>query len=197
MEIYIDNEKIEIGKKNKKNLEKILKAIIKRLERNEKIIRTIYINGSKIEGNAIIDVESPNIIEVETKSFIDLIIESLANSRYYLETFFEIVSDISYERGNNQAILKEDINDIHTFLYWFTDLIYLLEESYNFEDKKLSELLRSELKTLSEKKKKKNYDAYFNLLENNLLSMLDNFYTNIDYLYETILEDEKKKKLLS
>lgn len=197
MEIYIDNEKIEIGKKNKKNLEKILKAIIKRLGKNEKIIRTIYINGNKIEGNAVIDVESPNIIEVETKSFIDLIIESLANSKYYLETFFEIVADISYERENNQEIFKEDINDIHSFLYWFTDFIYLLEESYNFEDKKLSELLKTELKILSEKKKKKNYNEYFNLLENNLLSMLDNFYTNIDYLYETILEDEKKKKLLS
>ena len=48
MEIYIDNEKTRFGRKTQ-DLEKILRAITRKLEKNEKIIKSISINGHVLQ----------------------------------------------------------------------------------------------------------------------------------------------------
>ena len=53
MEIYIDNEKTRFGRKTQ-DLEKILRAITRKLEKNEKIIKSISINGHVLQENTII-----------------------------------------------------------------------------------------------------------------------------------------------
>lgn len=49
MEIYIDNEKFNYQSR-KKNIGRIIKAINKKLEASEKIIKNIYINGNILNG---------------------------------------------------------------------------------------------------------------------------------------------------
>ena len=201
MEIYIDNEKIELGKKNRKNFEKIIKAITKRLEQNEKIIRNIYINGNILEESTIIDMTEPNILEVETKSYVDLIIESLSNCKNYIETFFEIMAYLNFKIESNQKILKEDIDEFHSFLMWFEDLLSLIEETYSFGENRLFfeliEDINNKLQMLTDKRKKKAYVEYINILETEISGILDEFYNNVDIYYQMILEEEKKKKLVS
>lgn len=201
MEIYIDNKKIELGKRNKKNFERIIKVITKKLKQNEKIIRNIYINGNLIEESTIIDVEDLNLLEVETKSYVDLVIESLANCKAYIEIFFEILFFINLKLENAEKILKEDIEEVHSFLIWFIDLIYLMEETYDFSiDSNFEELmnhLEDNMSILVEKRKKKDYIAYLNILETKIFKILENFYDNIDFYYKKIIEEEKKKKLMS
>lgn len=201
MEIYIDNKKIELGKKNKKNFERILKVITKKLEQNEKIIKSIYINGNMIEEDTVIDFSKLSIIEVETKSYVDLIIESLANCKNYIDTFFEILFFVNFKLENGAVILKEEIDEMHSFLMWITDLLYLIEETYGFEeDKSFMESidsLQNNAQLLNEKRKRKNYLDYISILEENIAESLEKIHDNIDYYYEKILQEENKKKLMS
>lgn len=200
MEIYIDNEKIELGKKNRKNFEKIIKAITKRLEQNEKIIRNIYINGNILEESTIIDMSKPNILEVETKSYVDLIVESLLNSKSFIESFFEIIDYLKFKLENGQNISKDDIDEFHSFLMWLTDLLSLIDETYSFiENKTFFEVvdnLENKLEILVEKRKKKHYIEYVNILENEISEILNKLYENIDSYHMIILEEEKRKKLI-
>lgn len=200
IEIYIDNEKISLGKRNQKNFERIIKVISKKLEKNEKIIRNIYINGNILEDNTVIDMDKPNILEVETKSYVDLIIESLENSRAYIDIFFEIIFFLNIKMENKEKILKEDIDEIHNFLMWFNDLMYLIEETYDFsiylEFENFLNKLDENINLLVEKRKKKKYEEYTNILEENIASLLENFFENINFYYNKIIEEEKKKKLV-
>ena len=66
MEVYIDNQKTNFCRRTK-DLEKILKAISKKLEKNNKVIENIYINGNSIEEFPFIDMDMKNVMEVTTK----------------------------------------------------------------------------------------------------------------------------------
>lgn len=200
MDIYIDNEKIELGKKNRKNFEKIIKAITKRLEQSEKIIRNIYINGNILEDNTVIDMTEANILEVETKSYVDLILESLSSCKYFIENFFEIVEYLKFKSENGQRIFKEDIDEFHSFLTWLIDLLYLIEEAYSFTETKeffeVIDILENKIEILAEKRKKKAYIDYVNILEIEISNILDKLYCNLNVYSGMILEEEKKKKLV-
>ncbi|WP_022820309.1 hypothetical protein [Fusobacterium russii] len=201
MEIYIDNEKIELGKRNRKNFERIIKVITKKLEQNEKVIRNIYINGNILEESMIIDMNELSLLEVETKSYVDLVIESIANCKSYIEIFFEMIFFIKFKLENDEKLLKEDIEEIHSFLMWFSDLIYLMEETYDFSIntnfERLIISLDENIKLLIEKRKRKDIIAYLNILETKIFKVLEDFYENVNFYYEKILEEEKKKKLMA
>lgn len=201
MEIYIDNEKIELGKRNRKNFERIIKVITKKLEQNEKIIRNIYINGNILEESMIIDMSELSLLEVETKSYVDLVIESIANCKSYIEIFFEMVFFIKFKLENGEALVKEDIEEIHNFLMWFSDLLYLMEETYDFSInnnfEKLISSMDENIKILIEKRKKKDFSTYLDILEVKLFKVLEDFYENVNFYYEKIIEEEKKKKLMA
>lgn len=201
LEIYIDNEKIELGKKNRKNFERIIKVITKKLEQNEKIISNIYINGALLEESTIINIEDLNLLEVETKSYVDLVIESLAYCRSYIEVFFEILFFINLKLENSEKLLKDDIAELHSFLIWFVDLINLMEETYDFNIyinfKEILDSLDENIKILIEKRKKKNYIDYLNILELKIAPILEVFYKDINFYYDRIIEEEKKKRFVS
>ena len=105
MEVYIDNQKTNFGRRSK-DLEKILKAISKKLEKYEKVIQNIYINGSNIQESIVLDIDMdrPNIMEVETKSYADLILDSLTISKEYIETYFEVKADFQQLIEDNENI---------------------------------------------------------------------------------------------
>lgn len=198
MEVYIDNQKTNFGRRSK-DLEKILKAISKKLEKHEKVIQNIYINGSNIQDNVIIDMDSPNIMEVETKSYTDLILDSLAISKEYIETFFEVKEDFQKLIEVNEKISEIDIEETDSFLNWFSDLLYFLVENYAFAVRSLQgtlETFRQELAILSELKEKRDYVAYVSTLDYCISDILENFKTNIDYYYKNILEDVEQKKIV-
>ena len=200
MEVYIDNQKTNFGRRSN-DLEKILKAISKKLEKHEKIIQNIYINGSNIQDSIILDIDmdSQNIMEVETKSYTDLILDSLTVSKEYIETFFEVKKDFQKMIENNEKISGIDIEETDSFLNWFSDLLFFLVENYAFAFRSLQETMqtfREELITLDELKEKKDYVAYVSTLDYCITSILENFKTNIDYYYKSILEEVEQKKIV-
>lgn len=169
MEVYIDNQKTNFGRRSK-DLEKILKAISKKLEKNEKVIQNIYINGSNIQDSIILDIDMdrPNIMEVETKSYTDLILDSLTVSKEYIDTYFEVKEDFQQLIENNEKISAFDIEETDNFLNWFSDLLYFLVENYAFAFQSLRETMetfREELVTLAELKEKKDYITYVTTLD--------------------------------
>lgn len=201
MDIYIDNEKIKLGKRNRKNFERIIKVITKKLEQNEKIIRNIYINGNILEESMIIDINELSLLEVETKSYVDLVIESIANCKSYIEIFFEMIFFIKFKLENGEKLIKEDIEETHSFLIWFSDLIYLMEATYDFSiNSNFEQLINSideNIKILIEKRKRKDFVGYLNILETKIFKVLEDFYENVSFYYEKIIEEEKKKKLMA
>lgn len=200
MEVYIDNQKTNFGRRSN-DLEKILKAISKKLEKHEKVIQNIYINGSNIQDSIILDIDMdrPNIMEVETKSYTDLILDSLTISKEYIETFFEVKKDFQQLIENNEKISGIEIEETDSFLNWFSDLLFFLVENYAFAFRSLQETMetfREELITLDELKEKKDYITYVSTLDYCIADILENFKTNIDYYYKSILEEVEQKKIV-
>ena len=200
MEVYIDNQKTNFGRRSK-DLEKILKAISKKLEKNEKVIQNIYINGNNIQDNIVLDIDMdrPNIMEVETKSYTDLVLDSLTISKEYIETFFEVKKDFEQLIEDNEKISPIEIEETDSFLNWFSDLLYFLVENYAFPASNLQETMetfRQELAILSELKEKKDYVVYVSTLDYCISDILENFKNNIDYYYKSILEDLEQKKVI-
>ena len=200
MEVYIDNQKTNFGRRSK-DLEKILKAISKKLEKHEKVIQNIYINGSNIQDSIILDIDMDrhNIMEVETKSYTDLILDSLTLSKEYIETFFEVKKDFQQLIENNEKISGIEIEETDSFLNWFSDLLFFLVENYAFAFRSLQETMetfREELITLDELKEKKDYITYVSTLDYCIADILENFKTNIDYYYKSILEEEEQKQIV-
>ena len=200
MEVYIDNQKTNFGRRSK-DLEKILKAISKKLEKYEKVIQNIYINGSNIQESIVLDIDMdrPNIMEVETKSYTDLILDSLTISKEYTETYFEVKADFQQLIEDNEKISPIEIEETDSFLNWFSDLLFFLVENYAFAFRSLQETMqtfREELITLDELKEKKDYVAYVSTLDYCITDILENFKTNIDYYYKSILEEVEKKQMV-
>ena len=200
MEVYIDNQKTNFGRRSN-DLEKILKAISKKLEKHEKVIQNIYINGSNIQDSIILDIDMdrPNIMEVETKSYTDLILDSLTTSKEYIETFFEVKEDFQQLIEDNEKISPIEIEETDSFLNWFSDLLFFLVENYAFAFRSLQETMetfREELITLDELKEKKDYITYVSTLDYCIADILENFKTNIDYYYKSILEEVEQKKIV-
>ena len=200
MEVYIDNQKTNFGRRSN-DLQKILKAISKKLEKHEKVIQNIYINGSNIQDNIVLDIDMdrPNIMEVETKSYTDLVLDSLTISKEYIETYFDVKADFQQLIEDNEKISPIEIEETDSFLNWFSDLLFFLVENYAFAFKSLRETMetfREELVTLAELKEKKDYIAYVSTLNYCISDILENFKTNIDYYYKSILEDLEQKKVI-
>ena len=200
MEVYIDNQKTNFGRRSN-DLEKILKAISKKLEKHEKVIQNIYINGSNIQDSIILDIDMDrhNIMEVETKSYTDLILDSLTLSKEYIETFFEVKKDFQQLIENNEKISGIEIEETDSFLNWFSDLLFFLVENYAFAFRGLQETIqtfREELVTLAELKEKKDYVAYVGALDYCISDILENFKINIDYYYKSILEEVEQKQIV-
>lgn len=199
MDVYIDNEKTRLGKRTK-DFEKILKSINKTLEKKEKIIKSISINGTLLYDGVVIDMtKDNNIIEVETKSYVDLTLESLENLKEYTKTFFEVKNNLQELLEENEEILMLDIEETNAFLVWFADLIYLLTETYTFPFSDLEEILftvREEVEVLLELKEKNDYIGYVLNLDICISDILKSFCENIDYYKNTILEEEENKKIL-
>ena len=200
MEVYIDNQKTNFGRRSK-DLEKILKAISKKLEKHEKVIQNIYINGSNIQDSIILDIDMdrPNIMEVETKSYTDLILDSLTLSKEYIETFFEVKKDFQQLIENNEKISGIEIEETDSFLNWFSDLLFFLIENYAFAFRSLQatiQTFREELVTLAELKERKDYVAYVSVLDYCVSDILENFKVNIDYYYKSILEEVEQRQIV-
>lgn len=199
MDVYIDNEKTRLGKRTK-DFEKILKSINKTLEKKEKIIKSISINGTLLYDGVVIDMtKDNNIIEVETKSYVDLTLESLENLKEYTKTFFEVKNNLQELLEENEEISMLDIEETNAFLVWFADLIYLLTETYTFPFSDLEQILftvREEVEVLLELKEKNDYIGYVLNLDICISDILKSFCENIDYYKNTILEEEENKKIL-
>ena len=198
MEVYIDNQKTNFGRRTK-DLEKILKAIRKKLEKNNKVIENIYINGSSIEEFPFIDMDMKNVMEVTTKSYVDLSLESLNLSKEYIEIFFDINSGFQENIIEKEEISAIEIEETDVFLNWFSDLLYFLITNYSFTFPELEETFetfKGELAILSEFKEKKDYIAYVSTLNYCVSDILETFVANIDYYQNCILNDEAQKKNL-
>ena len=144
-------------------------------------------------------MDRPNIMEVETKSYTDLILDSLTVSKEYIDTYFEVKEDFQQLIENKEKISPIEIEETDSFLNWFSDLLFFLVENYAFAVKNLQEPMetfRQELVALAELKEKKVYVGYVSTLDYCISDILENFKANVDYYYKSILEEVEQKQII-
>ena len=203
MEIYIDNKKVNIRKKNFLHLGMAIFEINKKLLKENKILNQIYINGEMLQDNSIVKIENLKTLEIITKSCGGLILESVQNTKQYIDYYFNIVDSFyDFEGENSIAFDDFDMLEIILFLNWFYGLLVLMKENniFKFTNDKFDDYVEDfcqNLESVENLYKEDKFDELFIELECNTNHLLVNFYNNIDYYIEHIIYEEKSKKLLN
>lgn len=199
MEIYIDKQKIKL-RKNKNDIEKLLKYITENLEKENKVIENIYLNGNKVDSDIIIDMNAPNVLEVETKSRLDILLENLDACVEHIIDYFEVKEFLDTKMTTSQEITKDDLADTFNFLNWLSYLNYSLEEFLTHSEDNTfiekTEILAEEIEVFSKKFDAKKYNDCVNYLTENVDVLLEEYYRNIKNYRDMIIKEENSKKYL-
>lgn len=203
MEVYVDNVKIELGQKSFKSLGRAISVINKRLDKEDKIAHKIYINGHAIKDNSIVDVKNLKVIEVITKSQGGIILESIVDTRGYIDKYFSMFETLGTD---DQGILTEEeeikLIEMLIFLRWFYNLLLIIQENHilDFIYSDFDEYIEDFKEQLTNVEKA--YDSrdiveLLDIMEFDMGELLSEFYENLEEYYSDIAEEEKRKRLLN
>lgn len=149
LEIYVDNKKMKFNLKTTKTLSSIIKTVTKQLEKENKIVKNIYLNGKYIEDIIFYNNKDKNIIEFETKSTLDILFENFLDAKDTFEnSIFSVVINIDENEQQKDLVFSyslEEIYDTREFLIFYKDLLnftynnyisdYNIENDYKIFDK--------------------------------------------------------------
>ena len=113
MEVYIDNVKIELKQKSFKTLGKAISEIQKKLSKENKVLQEIYVNGNILEEDTNISGKDLKVIEITTKSHVEVILESLSTAKSYIDKYYDV---IDYLEIDSQEPLNEE-DEMHLSLF--------------------------------------------------------------------------------
>jgi len=203
MDIYIDNKKVTIRKKNFSNLGVAIFEINKKLLKENKILNQIYVNGEILKDHSIVNIEDLKTIEIITKSYSGVILESVLNTKKYIDNYFEVFDSLyDFDDDNSITFDEIDLLEITLFLNWFYNLLLLIKENYIFkfirdDYEEYMENFRLSLQSVEILYKKGQFDEMFTELETITNYFLMDFYNNVDDYIDDILQEENKKSLLN
>lgn len=203
MEVYVDNVKIELGQKSFKSLGRAISVINKRLDKEDKIAHKIYINGHAIKDNSIVDVKNLKVIEVITKSQGGIILESIVDTRGYIDKYFSIFETLGID---DQGILTEEeeikLIEMLIFLRWFYNLLLIIQENhildfiYSDFDEYIEDF-KEQLENVEKAYDSRDIVELLDIMEFDMGELLSEFYENLEEYYSDIAEEEKRKRLLN
>lgn len=193
MDIFINGKKSEIDTP-KNNLTKILNKVEKTLINKGEIIVDLKFDGERISIENAMLKSKIETIEIITKTHRAITIESLYILPKYYDKFMN-----TYNSLDGESELS-DITELLIFIEWLFGMIVSLKEvttlgtiyidydEYVNEFRKYSEEL---LKAVNDEK----YEEMFEILDNVMLDLIEDFVLNsADYLRE-IMEEEKRTYL--
>lgn len=134
LEIYVDNKKMKFNLKTTKTLSAIIKTVTKELEKENKIVKNIYLNGKYIEDITFYNNRDKNIIEFETKETLDILFENFLDAKYAFEnSILSVVRSVDESEQQKDAVLSyslEEIYDTREFLIFYKDLLSFTYNNY-------------------------------------------------------------------
>lgn len=200
MELYIDNKKVKLKRKNYKTFGKAINDIIVHLKKDNKIPYKFYINGESLKDNTIINVDKLELIEVITKSEGEVLLDSLLKAKQQIEMFFELFDDENLDSDEPLIINEIELLERGIFLRWFYNLLLLIKTSgdleFVYDD--FNEYIRDfeeELKLAENAYDSKDYETFVEILHFSISDLLEEFYDNIENYFNNIATEENRKRL--
>lgn len=203
MEIYIDNKKINTMGKNYSHFGVAIFEINKKLLKENKILNQIYINGEVLQDNSIVKMEDLKTLEIITKTYGGIILESVQNTKQHMDHYFELVDNFyEFEDENSVSFSELELLEVTFFLNWFYNLLLLIKDNniFKFIHNEYEEYITkfgNSLETIEKLYKENKYDELFAELESTTNFLLMEFYDNIDNYIKDIIEEEKRRTLLN
>ncbi|BBA52693.1 chemotaxis protein [Fusobacterium varium] len=203
MEVYVDNVKVEMKQKSFKSLGNAISAINKKLMKENKIPHEIYVNGSTLRDNSIIGGKDLKVIEIITKTYGAMILESILTAKESIDRYFDIFDDM--EESGQESLNDEDeiqLIEMVIFLRWFYNLLLLIKENhildFIYEDfDEYIEDFQKELEVAERAYEARDLIGFIDILEFSIGDLLIEFYDNVEDYYNDIAEEENRKRLLN
>lgn len=203
MEVYVDNVKVEMKQKSFKSLGNAISAINKKLMKENKIPHEIYVNGSTLRDNSIIGGKDLKVIEIITKTYGAMILESIITAKESIDRYFDIFDDM--EESGQESLNDEDeiqLIEMVIFLRWFYNLLLLIKENhildFIYEDfDEYIEDFQKELEVAERAYEARDLIGFIDILEFSIGDLLIEFYDNVEDYYNDIVEEENRKRLLN
>ncbi|MDR1835041.1 MAG: chemotaxis protein [Fusobacteriaceae bacterium] len=203
MDVYIDNVKVDMGKEKFSSFGLTISAITKRLHNENRVLDEIFVNGETLKENSYVNLESLKTLEITTRSFREIVLESLYSTREYIDNYFYII-DRFFEGNEDEEVIEvdeEDLFELLSFLHWFYNLILIINENFSFQfaEKDFSEFVEEFSENLDVIEGLYHEEDCFDLieaLESSIGQMLLLFYDNFDECFNEVIFEEKKKNLL-
>lgn len=203
MEVYVDNVKVEMKQKSFKSLGNAISAINKKLMQENKIPHEIYVNGSTLRDNSIIGGKDLKVIEIITKTYGAMILESILTAKESIDRYFDIFDDM--EESGQESLNDEDeiqLIEMVIFLRWFYNLLLLIKENhildFIYEDfDEYIEDFQKELEVAERAYEARDLIGFIDILEFSIGDLLIEFYDNVEDYYNDIAEEENRKRLLN
>lgn len=203
MEVYVDNVKVEMKQKSFKSLGNAISAINKKLMQENKIPHEIYVNGSTLRDNSIIGGKDLKVIEIITKTYGAMILESIITAKESIDRYFDIFDDM--EESGQESLNDEDeiqLIEMVIFLRWFYNLLLLIKENhildFIYEDfDEYIEDFQKELEVAERAYEARDLIGFIDILEFSIGDLLIEFYDNVEDYYNDIAEEENRKRLLN
>ncbi|MDR1832125.1 MAG: chemotaxis protein [Fusobacteriaceae bacterium] len=203
MDVYIDNVKVDLGKETFATFGRTISAITKKLHNENKILDEIFVNGEMLKENSHVNLESLMTLEITTKSFREIILESMCNTREYIDNYFYLI-DSFFEGNEEEDVIEVDEDDLFellSFLHWFYNLIVIINDNFAFQFAgepfaKFVEAFTEGLDVVEGLYREEDCFDLIEALENSMGQMLLCFYDNFDQCFNEVIFEEGKKNLL-
>lgn len=197
MEIFINNEKLDVEIEKDDSLESILNSIESFVESKGKIIEEILLNGEEHKKENTIDVTDISMIEVKVISPRILALESLREMDVYLEkVIVGIDSILNYLEDSEEKKAMDIVVELINGMEWIYNIFDKIEKIMviDYSEIEFIEIFNSYkdiLEKILESLEKKDFIMLADILNYELKDNLDLISAILPNIYNFILEEEK------
>lgn len=200
VEIYIDNQRLEVENKTFKTLGLAIKEANSYLVKNGKVATHIYVNGKEFSEKTVMDSEK-NIIEFKTKTESSMLLEGIYIIKNQKNRYFELIEESDFEEVDS-----EDTNLILQELVGITNwtlkqLIAIKENSaIDMIDPDFSEDLEEFKEIYTELKNafdQGDSEMIWDILEYDISNMLMIFGDKTEIYSKYLIEEQSRSRFLS
>lgn len=133
IEIYVDNEKLVTRRKKFKTLGLAIQEATNKIKKNGKIITGIDVNGKVLDENFGYS-PGKQLLEIKTKTEMEVTLEGVTGCRKYLERYIEIVEELEDEDLEELMDKNDALEELLHISSWFHNLIGATIDGFMLED---------------------------------------------------------------
>ncbi|MGL4403911.1 MAG: hypothetical protein ACRCTS_09380 [Fusobacteriaceae bacterium] len=197
IEVYIDNEKIEL-KKRYKTLGKAIIEINAQLIKESRLTTHILVNGEELSEKTFMYAKK-NILEFKTKKESGIVFEGIYNMKKFSERYFDLVEEIGFVEEHEEDEILQEMMDLTS---WFIKYLIAVKSFSTIDmrdnefDKNLDQLqdLYMDIKQAFEQG---DMEVILEILEFEVPNVLTKIEKKADDYAYYFLNDQKSNKFLN